>query len=240
MKIFTTTAILLVNTVCIGQVKILDEVSAHFKEQNYHRAINEIRGYLEENNELDSIPLKLLHWKARSYGMLQDYDSSFYTYVDIINKFPSDRIALIQLGYRYGEARNFKMAFYFFQNLRKYYPDDPIGTQNFSFYLNELGEYKTAIVYADSTLSLAKDSLTLGSAWNNRCFSNIKLGNFAIAKEELAISLSYYPNNSYAYRNLALTLIEEGKIEDACDALEKAQQLGGIYITEQLRNQYCN
>ncbi|MEQ9441256.1 MAG: hypothetical protein RIG62_19590 [Cyclobacteriaceae bacterium] len=231
--------LLLTSATCFAQNEVLKKVSEDFKKEDYRQAIVRITDYLNAYKNHDSTYLELLHWKLRSYGMLNNQDSVFFTCVEINDKFPSDQIALIQLGFMYGEAENYERAFYYFQKLRQYYPNDPVGTQNISFYLNNTGEYETAIKYADTTLALANDSITLGAAWNNKCYSNIKLGNFSKGKKNLKASFEFFPNNSYAYRNLALILIEERKIEEACNALEKAKQLGGFYITEELIKEHC-
>ncbi|MDF9797157.1 tetratricopeptide (TPR) repeat protein [Catalinimonas alkaloidigena] len=222
-----------------AQQEVLLDVEAAFKAKNYRKVINFTEAYLHVNPPVDTVQLKLLHLKSRAHRYLEEYNYSFYTYVDILKKYPSDRLTLIHLGYMFGEAGNFYTAFYFLEKLRKYHPNDPVGTLNLSYYNNGLGMHEKAIAYADSTLQLAQDSLTIGAAWNNRCFANIQLGNLETAVQELKTSLSYYPLNSHAYKNLALIHIETENSEEACNALEMSRMLGGVSITNQLRKEYC-
>lgn len=239
MRVLTGILFVFTFTVAHAQDDMLLSIQSSFKAKQYRKVIDDTKSYLKKYQTRDSVQLQLLHLKSRSYRMIQQYDSSFYTYIEIIKKYPTDRVTLVHLGYLFGEAGNYHSAFHFLQKLRKHHPTDPLGTLNFSFYHNELGNPDIAIAYADSTLQLARDSLTVGSAWNNRCYANIQLGNLSVASEELEISLSYFPNNSYAYRNLALINIEKRKDEEACAALEKASQLGGVHITQQLKKDFC-
>lgn len=239
MRILTTILLIWTSAFAHAQESILLSVKSAYETKNYRQVIDATEAYLKTNQALDSVQLQLLHLKSKAYGHIQEYDSSFYTYVDIYQKYPSDRLSLIHLGYVFGEGGNYYSAMYFLEKLRKYYPEDPVGTLNFSHYLNELGNHKKAIAYADSTLQLARDSVTIGAAWNNRCYANIQLGKLKEASQELRTSLSYYPLNSYAYRNLALILLEKQNHKKACEALEMARQLGGFHITWQLRKEFC-
>lgn len=239
MRIFTIVLFIITSNFAYAQHEVLQSVDSAFKAKNYRQVIDATQAYLQENKKLDSVQLQLLHLKSRAYRYIQEYDSSFYTFVNIFNKYPSDRLTLIHLGYVFGEAGNYYTAFYFLEKLRKYHPEDPVGTLNLSYYNNGLGMHEKAIAYADSTLKMTQDSLTIGAAWNNRCFANIQLGNLAVAIKELKTSLAYYPLNSHAYKNLALIHIETQNHEEACNALEMARMLGGINITRELRKEYC-
>lgn len=239
MKISLIPILVLIATLANGQNSILEFVKSQFKSENYAEVIKTVDAAINNNGTPDSILIELMHFKARSYGMIQDYDSSFYAYVDIYKRFPQDFHASLELGYRYGESGDYETAFYLFRNIRKYHPKEPSATVNLAYYNNEAGNYELSIPYSDTTLILAQDSMIIGTAWNNRCYSNIKLGNYSLAKEELEKSLNYYPNNSYAYRNKGLILLNENRTQEACEAFEQAKGLGGIYITEELRKKYC-
>ncbi len=239
MKTFTIILILLTTTFAHAQQEILTSIDSAYKVKNYRQVIDATDAYLLANQSLDNVQLQLLHIKSRAYHKIQEYDSSFNTYVEILQKYPADRLTLVHLGYVFGEAGNYYSAFYFLEKLRKYHPKDPVGTLNFSYYYNELGIHEKAIAYADSTLALAKDSVTMGAAWNNRCYANIRLGKIPTAIQELKTSMSYYPLNSYAFKNLALIHLEAQNNKEACEALGIAQQLGGVRITKQLKSECC-
>lgn len=239
MRISAIILIVFTATFAQAQQDILQSVGGAYKAKNYRQVIDETEAYLKSHQSLDTVQLQLLHLKSRAYVLIQEYDSSYYTYEEIVQKYPSDRLSLIHLGYLFGEAGNYYTAFYFLEKLRKYHPKDPVGTLNYSFYYNELGMHGKAIAYADSTLQLAQDSLTIGAAWNNRCFANIQMGKLSVAVQELKTSLSFFPLNSYAYKNLALIHLEIKNEEKACEALEMARLLGGARITQQLRREFC-
>jgi Tfp pilus assembly protein PilF len=54
----------------------------------------------------------------------------------------------------------------------------------------------------------------------------MKLNDLKGAKQDVSKSISLDPTNSYAYRTMALILIEEKKIKQACENLQKAIELG--------------
>ena len=60
---------------------------------------------------------------------------------------------------------------------------------------------------------------------NNYGFNKFKLGDSKLAIETINKSLSLQPNNSYAYRNLALIAINEENLQLACKHLFKAREL---------------
>lgn len=60
---------------------------------------------------------------------------------------------------------------------------------------------------------------------NNYGFNKFKLGDPVLAVELIRKSLIIYPENPYAYRNLALIEIAEDKTVTACEYLRKAKEL---------------
>lgn len=239
MRIFLFTLILFTNNIVFGQHPIIDSVRSIFSSGNYSKVIQIVNQEIKNSTLSNNVVAELMITKAGAYEYLQDYDSSFYTFYDIYRRFPSNFYASLELGYRYGESGDFESAFYFFNNIRIYHPSEPSATINLAYFNNEAGNYKKSIAYSDTTLMLSTDSTTIGVAWNNRCYSNIMLGNIRIAKSDLDESLKFYPNNSYAYRNAGLILLTENKKNEACEAFERSKQLGGLLLTEELRKKHC-
>lgn len=96
---------------------------------------------------------------------------------------------------------------------------------------------------ADSVFQLIfddKNALFL----NNYGFNKFKLGNPKQAIELINQSLAIKPDNAYAYRNLALIMIDQNNTQKACEYLVKAHDLNykmnyGDEV-EKLLEEYCN
>ncbi len=183
--------------------------------------------------------MKLYNFRARAFERMGNYDSVFYTYQSILRKKPDDLISLLYLGSAYGDSGYYKEMAQLFYQLKSYHPTEHVWATNMSYYLNDGGYFELGKNYADTSLLLAKDSTWIGVAYNNRAYANLGLGNIDQAKKDIERSFSFQPNNSYAYRNNALILLNEGDTINACQSLYKARELGGIIITEKLINENC-
>jgi len=62
--------------------------------------------------------------------------------------------------------------------------------------------------------------------YNNRGFAKYKLGDYKGALEDIDLSISLLPNNSYAFRNRALVHLAQNEKELACADMQKALDLG--------------
>ena len=60
---------------------------------------------------------------------------------------------------------------------------------------------------------------------NNYGFNKHKMGFSDEGIRFIQASLQIKPDNSYAYRNLAMINIDNGELETACDNLKKAKEL---------------
>lgn len=88
---------------------------------------------------------------------------------------------------------------------------------------NALVEFRKAL---EKQVSIKETSYTL----NNIGYCYYGLKQFDLARDEVKKSININPINSYAYRNLALIEIAQNNTEAACEAIEKAIQLGFINL----------
>ncbi len=110
---------------------------------------------------------------------------------------------------------------------------------NLAYCYTMLNRYKDA----DSIFQLIyneNDAMFL----NNYGMNKHNMGKTTEGKEIIMKSLSIMPNNSYAYRNLAVIAISENDMTKACEYLNKAKSLGfekyyGKEVNELLLK-YCN
>lgn len=103
-------------------------------------------------------------------------------------------------------------------------PDEYTGYMNVGFYLGKAGRYEEALVWYEKAIEHGGVEYAL--VWNNRGYAKYKLGDLNGALKDIRKSLDLRSWNSYAYRNLALVYIAQGKKGDACTALEDALKWG--------------
>lgn len=115
---------------------------------------------------------------------------------------------------------------------------------NRAFYVKEKsGDYTGAV--ADYNKFIALNTSSNNSfAYSNRGYSKYKLNRFSDAIDDIEKSIQLDPENSYAYKNLALVYIALDKLELACSNLSKASSLGyskqyGDEV-EKLFGEYCS
>jgi tetratricopeptide (TPR) repeat protein len=104
-------------------------------------------------------------------------------------------------------------------------PDDWSGYMNAGFYVANMGRYDEAIQWYGKALEHDKGSEAY-QLWNNRGYARYKLGDLKGALKDVRKSIDMRASNAYAYRNLALIHIAQGRTDDACTALENALQWG--------------
>jgi tetratricopeptide (TPR) repeat protein len=148
--------------------------------------------------------------------------------------------ALNNLALLYSDLGDTVNAFAHLKKLMRVYPEDDLGWINMGFFLGTIGKHEQALGYYDEAEKRGRRD---GRFYNNRGYSRLGVGDVKGARQDVERSIKLYPGNSYAYRNLALIEIKENKIGAACDALEKALQLGytKIYGDEviELRRKNC-
>jgi tetratricopeptide (TPR) repeat protein len=120
-------------------------------------------------------------------------------------------------------------------------PNDHTGYMNAGFYLAQAERYDEALAMYNKAWERAGNDVAL--VLNNRGYVKYKLQDLDGALKDIKKSLELKSWNSYAYRNLALVRIAQGKNEEACTALEDALKWGftkqyGEEV-QQLHNEHC-
>ncbi len=119
-----------------------------------------------------------------------------------------------------------------------------------SLYKNNLGiikikkeEYAEAEEILNEVID-SEEETYLPFALNNRGFARIHLGKLDEAEQDIDRSIEIHSDNSYAYKNKAILLIEKKQTADACKMLDKANELGYSLIYDEevneLIDQHCN
>ncbi len=111
---------------------------------------------------------------------------------------------------------------------------------NLAYYNNETKDYKATIKYATKGLTLTKDSLWIASLLNSLGFAQAKTFSPDKGLQTIEQSITYKPNNPYAYFNLGLIYLDKKENLEACKNFKIAKELGGINMTEGYLKQFCN
>lgn len=188
------------------------------------------------------------------YRSLKQNDSAYFYYDRAINEYPKmasayfNKAQLLYSESKFDEAKkHFDKAIEFESNDWWYYQkrlEVCFASENYECALNDLikvrelkpdikNEMNLAYCYsmlkryheADSIFQLIyneKDAFFL----NNYGMNKHNMGKSAEGKAIIMKSLSLKPDNSYAYRNLALIAIAENDLLKACEYLNKAKTMG--------------
>jgi len=119
----------------------------------------------------------------------------------------------------------FQEAVSHFQRAKYLRPDDAVAALNLATYEQMLGNFQAAIDgYAKIPL-YTKEPYLLASARVNSGYAHYSLKQFDQAKQDFESALRWQPENSRAYRGLALALQKTGHIDPAIRNYELAVEL---------------
>ena len=119
-----------------------------------------------------------------------------------------------------------------------------VGYNNIAFFIYlKREQYQAAIDYFNIAMKYLKDK-SISAPLNNRGYAKFKLGDIEGGLKDINDALKMEPSNSFAYRNLALVYLHQGKSEKACQSLMKAKELDftidyGDEIDELIQKQGC-
>ncbi len=206
------------------------------------------------------------------YRSLKQIDSAYFYYDKAISEFPKmasgyfNKGQLLYSESKFEEAKiNYDMAIEIESNDWWYYQkrlEVCFASQDYECALHDLLivkklkpdskiDFNLAYCYTMLKRFQEADSVFLliynendATFLNNYGMNKHNMGNTVEGKQIIMKSLKLNPNNSYAYRNLALIGIDEKDMEKACEYLKKAKSLGfkknyGKEVNE-LLIKYCN
>lgn len=225
--------------------------STYYEQQKYKQSIplyHRLYQTGDTNIQKDCIP-----YLCASYDRLKQKDSAYYFANLGIEQFPKEGVNytnkafLLRADMKFSEAKEvfyqcYKMDTTKYERLQNYidicyktkdydeclrglflmrtlHPEYAIE-MNFGYCYSMMENYKAA----DSVYQIVNkmdDPLFL----NNFGFNKFKLGEKEKGIELIQQSLKLMPDNSYAYRNLAIIALEEGDKKKACMYLNKAKKL---------------
>jgi tetratricopeptide (TPR) repeat protein len=239
MKNLATLLFLLFSAQVFCQLSDNDSLTFLRQSKQYNLALTLVNEILSKPIEIDTIRRGFLHEKGFIFEHLSEPDSALNCYLEVLNSSPNFTPSINGAASIYGEFGQYDKAYLLFAKIRNKDQNDILPLSNIIYFKGLEGNYNDAIIYADTAMVIAKDSIVIALVLNNRGYAKLKIGKLTEALEDINKSLNYLPNNSYAYRNKALIYIENEELDDACLALQKAKDLGAVNMTKELIDNYC-
>lgn len=198
----------------------IDRSFANEQAGNYEQALIDIK----KGEEINPSSHLVYRQKGSALARLNRHEEAIVAYNKAILLNPSEVASLMNRGLSKAELKKYDSAQI---DMNKAAEMDTsikcIAYNNIAFFVKFAQEdYEGAIDYFDKAIALMPDK---GYAYNNRGYALYKLKKYKEALKDIRRSLDRDPKNSYAYRNLALVYIDQGKTTDACEALKKAKAL---------------
>jgi tetratricopeptide (TPR) repeat protein len=195
---------------------------------------------LKITTKTDTLYTRILFLRSSCYANAGKLDLAIADNETLLKQFPNDLHYLLNKSYLYGENNQFDDCM---KILRKALILDSSNIQilnNLSYYSNQSSKYGDAIKYSEKGLTLSNDSVSVASLLNSLGFAQAKSISIEKGLQTIKQSISYQPNNPYAFFNLGLIYLDKKEIEEACRNFKIARQLGGINMTAEYIKQYCN
>ncbi|WP_337964626.1 tetratricopeptide repeat protein [uncultured Flavobacterium sp.] len=145
---------------------------------------------------------------------------NFEKSLELDNRNLSTIIALEQLNFA---KKDFDKAIFYCEKALKINPNLNNVWNNLGFIYQQKENHKEAQKIFSKII---KDEPEDPLPYNNRSYSNLKLGFTKQAMEDVNKSLKLFPENSYAYRNRALIYLNLKDAKKACLDIETAFKLG--------------
>lgn len=158
----------------------------------------------------------------------------------VISLDSSNASRYMDLGRAYKHFYGLDTAIHFLTKYRDYAVESEHYYGNLGFYYAEVGDPEKAILYIDSTITRKGEHAFF---FSNRGNAYRQLKNYEAAEADFGKSMLLDPQNSYLWYNIARLHIDTGEVERACEALEKALELGfqDMYgdAVKTLRKEHC-
>lgn len=195
---------------------------------------------LKMTSQSDTLYPSILLLRAFSYANAGKLDLGIADNETLVKAFPNDVYYLLNMSFLYGENKQFNNCL---KTLEQAYTIDSSNVyiiNNLAYYNNETKNYESTIKYATKGLTLSKDSVNIASLLNSLGFAQAKTISLDKGLQTIKQSITYKPNNLYAFFNLGLIYLDKKENMEACKNFKIARELGGINLTEEYLKKYCN
>ena len=195
---------------------------------------------LKMTTKTDTLYKRILFLRAFCYSNDGKLDLAITDNETLLKQFPNDLHYLLNMSYLYGENQQFDNCLKVLRQALILDSSNVYILNNLSYYSNQSGKYEDAIRYSTKGLTLTTDSVWVATLLNSLGFAQARTISIEKGVNTIKQSISYQPNNPYAFFNLGLIYLDKKEIEEACKNFKIARQFGGINMTEKYIKQYCN
>ncbi|OFX19593.1 MAG: hypothetical protein A2033_10170 [Bacteroidetes bacterium GWA2_31_9] len=224
---------------CTGQILDINQIKNDYSKGNYNEVIKSCSIGLTKIDKSDTLFKTLIKYRVGSYMRLTNYKSAIEDYKILIEIDKNEISNYTGISYAYWEVGDTINGLNYSEKAFLINPKDTLTLSNLSYDFSLAKKFNKSIEYATKGLELNPDKKLKGLLLNNRGFSYLGLKQYDMALKDINESISFFPDNSFAYYYRALVNIEIGKIEFVCDDLFKSKQLGGNNMTDSLIGKYC-
>jgi len=223
-----------------GQTDGYEKTKALYDKGKLQDAIDVGSSELKKLKNSDAAYKKIIRLRADCYMELPNFKSAIEDFKILIGLSPKEVSYYVAASYAYWELAEDANCFIYLQKAYEINPKDPGTLSNMTYYYGQAGKYEESIKYANIGLEQKDVSNTLqGAMLNNRGYAYISLKQFDKALKDINQSITFHPDNSYAYCYRALANIGLKKMETVCQDLDKAKSLGGVTLTKDLIAKHC-
>ena len=153
----------------------------------------------------------------------------FYWYKQSQTKKVEQYVNLVEAEWNHLSSGDYQQAEEYYEEARALFPERPESYSQMGYGLFIEGRYSQAVSYIEevvSDASIAFDRDQLGELYYIQGNAFERIGNHAKAISSYEEAINNSPSQSSYYRDYAVSLAQENRLEEAVDAMESAQTLG--------------
>ena len=215
------------------------KAACEFRDKQYDSSVIYSTLALNASKISDTLYYTALSLRAMSYGFAGQLDSAIIDQEKLVNAFPSDMGQLLNLSFLYGQNLQHAKSISVLHQALKIDSLDVYIINNLAYEYCETKEFELAIYYAGQGLKLTKDSVWIGSLLNSLGYALGMSRSMEKGIETINESLSYNPNNPYAYFNIGRLYLEKKDPANACVYFKKTKETGGENLSYHYLTTYC-
>lgn len=224
--------------------KYYKEALSYYQQRSMAGTVLSLKDALKVVSKGSELHIEILTLRATVYKRMNRLDDAIVDMQELIRLQPADTRHRVNLGYLYGESKRYTESLEVLEKAKAMAENDPDIYVSLSYYNGEVGAFDNVIKYAEKGLALArpKDSLSIGSLMNNLGYAQAKKISPKKGIETITKSLSFTPDNPYAYINLGRIYLDINDKEKACLNFKKGTEKGtwdGVMLADEYMQKNC-
>lgn len=212
----------------------------YFSHLHFNESINDFSKCIKISESKEEVK-NALNSRALVFSYMKKINLAISDYKKVLEIDPKYDMTYSNLSMLFWEQKQLKKAENLILKAIEINDKEFKYKSNLALILLDQGKYTESEVLLEEILSENEEAEPY--LLNNLGYTKMKLKKYKDAEKYISESLKRYPENSYAYRNLALLNIELGNINKACEYLNTSVNLKftetyGNEVIE-LKEEYC-